>query len=173
VIATATIYDLSGHAEQSTNETLTATAGDCTDAFTLDFPGDGAHFVNLELRDHDGKLLSRNFYWHARDEHQLQQLNSLPQVAVKGKWHLRHSADGPFIEGTIKNTGKVPAIEVRLTLRNAKTGKRILPAYYDDNYISLLPGETRDFRIEFRKADDKDHPQITLDGWNIKPSMLR
>ncbi|HTV41746.1 MAG TPA: glycoside hydrolase family 2 TIM barrel-domain containing protein [Candidatus Sulfotelmatobacter sp.] len=173
VTATATIYDLSGHAEQSTNEILTAAAGDCTDAFTLDFPADGAHFVLLELRDHDGKLLSRNFYWHARDEHQLRQLNGLPQVAVKGKWHLRRSATDPFIEGRITNTGNVPALEVRLTLRDAKTGQRILPAYYDDNYICLLPGETRNFRIDFRKSDDDKHPEITLDGWNIKPSVLR
>jgi hypothetical protein len=173
VTATATIYDLSGHEEQSTNETLTADAGDRTDAFKLDFPADGAHFVNLELRDHDGKLLSRNFYWHARDEHQLRKLNSLPQVAIKGKWHLRHSANGPFIEGMIKNTGKVPALQVRLTLRNAKTGDRILPAYYDDNYICLLPGESRNFRIEFRGPNANKHAEITLDGWNIKPSILR
>jgi hypothetical protein len=179
VIARATIFDLSGQAEQSTNETLTAPAGDCTDAFTLDFPADGAHFVNLELRDANGNLLSRNFYWHARDEHQLQQLNSLPQVAVKGKWHLRHAANRPFIEGRITNSGKVPALEVRLTLRDAKTGERILPAYYDDNYISLLPGETRKFRVEFGAGqadsamDARKHPEITLDGWNIKPSTSR
>jgi hypothetical protein len=173
VIASATIYDLSGHPELSTNETLTATAGDCSDAFTLDFPADGAHFVNLELRDSHGSLLSRNFYWHARDEHQLQQLNSLPQVAIRGKWHLHHSANGPFIEGLIKNTGKVPALEVRLTLRDQKTGQRILPAFYDDNYISLLPGETRNFRIDFRESNTNKHPEITLDGWNIKPASLR
>ncbi|HEV2454413.1 MAG TPA: glycoside hydrolase family 2 TIM barrel-domain containing protein [Verrucomicrobiae bacterium] len=173
VTASATVYDLSGHAEQTTNETLTANGGDCTDAFTLDFPANGAHFVNLELRDHAGKLLSRNFYWHARDERQLQQLNALPQVAVKGKWHLRHSANGPFVEGRITNTGKVPAIEVRLTLRDRKSGARILPAYYDDNYYCLLPGESRNFRIEFRESDAGKHPEITLDGWNIKPGVLR
>ena len=179
VTASATVYDLSGHPDQSTNETLTATAGDCTDAFTLDFPADGAHFVNLELRDSRGNLLSRNFYWHARDEHQLQQLNSLPQVAIKGKWHLRHSANGPFIEGLIKNTGKVPALEVRLTLRDKKNGQRILPAFYNDNYISLLPGETRKFRIDFQEGRPdsatgaNNHPEITLNGWNVKPSALR
>lgn len=171
VTASATIYDLSGHPEQSTNETLTAAAGDCTDVFRLDWPADGAHFVNLELRDSHGKLLSRNFYWHARDERQLQQLDTLPQVAIKGKWHLGHSEHGLYIEGRITNNGKVPAIEVRLTLRDAKTGQRILPAYYDDNYISLLPGETRDFRVEFRPTQQK--PKIGVDGWNIEPSTLQ
>jgi hypothetical protein len=92
---------------------------------------------------------------------------------VKGKWHLGRSDHGSFIEGRITNAGKVPAIQVRLTLRDAKTGLRILPVYYDDNYICLLPGETRDFRIEFKETDAAKHPKITLDGWNIKPSVLR
>ena len=42
---------------------------------------------------------------------------------------------------------------MRLTLRNAKTGERILPVYYDDNYFSLLPGESREFRIETPAVD--------------------
>lgn len=173
VIASATIYDLYGRPEQSTNRTLTAGAGDCTDAFTLDFPANGVHFVNLQLRDRRGRLLSRNFYWNARDEHQLRRLNSLPQVVINGKWHLAHSASGPVIRGRIVNTGKVPALQVRLTLRDAATGKRILPAYYDDNYICLLPGEARAFQIEFRNSDSNKHPEITLGGWNIKPSTLK
>ena len=170
--ATATIYDLSGHPEQTVKLKLTAASNACTDAFTLNWPATGTHFVRLELRDNQGKLLSQNFYWHARDEHDLQQLNSLPQVAVKGKWKLRHSHGVPYVEGTIKNTGNAPAIEVRLTLRDAKTGLRILPAYYDDNYISLLPGESRNFRIEMR-PDASPAVDVTLDGWNIIPAAFK
>jgi hypothetical protein len=76
------------------------------------------------------------------------------------------------IEGKIKNPSGSPALEARLTLRDAKTGERVLPVYYDDNYLSLLPGESRDFRIETR-ADAPSAMEITLDGWNIKPSVLR
>lgn len=171
VTASATIYDLAGSEEQSTNTTLTAGPDACTDAFTLDWPATGAHFVRLELRDPHGHLLSRNFYWHARDEHQLQALNDMPQVAVTGKWRLKHSKNGPYIEGTITNAGKVPAIQVRLTLRDARNGKRILPVYYDDNYVCLLPGETRKFHIEFGNGDAK--PEIGISGWNIEPATLR
>jgi hypothetical protein len=172
VKARATIYDLSGHPEQSTNEIITAAAGDCTDVFTLDFPVTGAHLVKLELLDSHGKLLSQNLYWHARDERQLQQLNTLPQVALKGKWHRRRTAQGWVIEGKIKNPSGSPALEARLTLRDAKTCGRVLPVYHDDNYLSLLPGESRDFRIETR-ADAPSAMEITLDGWNIAPSVLK
>ena len=170
-VATATVYDLAGHAEQSRRQTLTAGADARTEAFKLDWPADGAHFVLLQLRDKNGKLLSRNFYWHARDEHQLQQLNSLPEVQLRGKCSVSHSSKGLVIEGQISNSSDAPALEVRLTLRNAKTGKRILPVYYRDNYYSLLPGETWKFRI--KAPDSTGKPMVSVDGWNITPINLR
>lgn len=171
VIATAALYDLSGHLEHRTKRTLTAAANSCTDAFILDFPASGAHFVKLELRDPRGKLLSNNFYWHAREEGQLWGLNSLPSVALKGKWHAYHFAKGLVVEGKITNPAKSPAVEVRVTLRDARTGQRILPVYYDDNYFSLLPGETRAFRIESSMAAEQ--LEVGLSGWNIAPATLR
>ena len=38
------------------------------------------HFVKLELRDAEGKMLSENFYWRALPEHQddLTALDSMP-----------------------------------------------------------------------------------------------
>jgi hypothetical protein len=45
---------------------------------------------------------------------------------------------------------------------------RVLPVYYSDNYISLVPGESRTITIEADLAELKDQePQIVLDGWNI------
>ena len=124
------------------------------------------------MRDARNRLLSENFYWHARNENQLQQLNSLPQVALKGKWRVRHSAHGLTIEGKITNPGKAPALEVRLTLRDSATGKRVLPVYYEDNYFSLLPGESREFRIE-TSVTAADKAQLDLTGWNVVPTSLR
>ena len=166
-----TIYDLSGHQEQSHHQTFTAAADACTGVFTLDWPESGAHFLKLELRDKSGKLLSDNFYWRATDEHQLQQLDSLPQVELTGKYRVRHSANGLTIRGRVINSDKAPAIEVRLTLREAKTGKRILPVYYNDNYFSLLPGESKDFEIQ--SPDDAKKVAVALDGWNIQPIDLK
>jgi hypothetical protein len=171
VTASATIYNLSGEPVQTRKATLTAPPDACTAALALDWPASGAYLARLELRDARNRLLSENFYWHARNEGDLKQLNSLPEVALKGKWRVRHSARGLIIEGKITNPGKAPALEVRLTLRDAETGKRILPVYYDDNYFSLLPGESREFKIE---ADDKTKkPLVDLSGWNVAPSALQ
>ena len=168
--ASATIYDLSGHAEQNQRQTLTAATDACTDAFTLNWPATGAHLARLELRDAKGHLLSENIYWHARDEHQLQQLDSLVKVRLNGWLRVHFGVTGVVIEGHVTNPSKTPALLVRLTLRDGKTGQRILPAYYDDNYFSLLPGESRDFQIETRDAVRS--MIVDADGWNIAPIHL-
>ena len=171
VTASATIYDLSGHVEQTRKAVLTGAANAATDAFTLDWPANGAHLLRLELRDKGGKLLSQNFYWHARDEHQLQELNSMPKVALTGKTRVKTGEHGETVEVTVSNSGKVPALAVRLTLRDAKTGERILPAYYQNNYFSLLPGESRNIRIETRDTS-KAAVRVSTDGWNIESGNL-
>jgi hypothetical protein len=170
VTASATVYDLSGHTEQSHQEKLTAAADARTEAFTLNWPANGAHLAQLELRDTKGRLLSENFYWHARDERQLQQLDALPKVKLEGRLHVHAGAAGTVVEGSIANPGGTPALLVRLTLQDSKTGRRILPAYYDDNYFSLLPGKSRSFRIEAREPV-KD-AVVDADGWNIEPVRL-
>jgi hypothetical protein len=46
--------------------------------------------------------------------------------------------------------------------------ERVLPVYYSDNYISLVPGESRTITIEAAAADLKgEAPRIVVDGWNV------
>jgi hypothetical protein len=58
-----------------------------------------------------------------------------------------------------------------LVLCNAATGERILPVYYEDNYISLLPGETRSVRIESTPAPGIKL-RVDVDGWNVAKQSL-
>ena len=170
VTVNAAIYDLSGREVQNCKTNITAAANACTGIFTLGWTGNGPHFVKLELRDPEGRLLSENFYWHARNEKQLQELNTLPKVTLKGRFHSQTGANETVVEGEVTNPSDTPALAVKLTVRNADTGERILPAYYDDNYFSLLPGESREFRIEC--SPTKAKVQVSLVGWNIEHSSL-
>jgi hypothetical protein len=166
VTANAAIYDLSGQLVQARKQSLTAAADACTDVFTLDWPATGTYLTRLELHDAHGTLLSRNFYWHARNEGDLQQLNSLPQVKLDEKVHTHHGA----FEVRVTNPTKTPALVIRVTLRDSKTGKRILPAFNDDNYFSLLPGESSEIQIQSPTA--KRDSLVSLDGWNVEPAKL-
>jgi hypothetical protein len=74
------------------------------------------------------------------------------------------------IEGNVTNLSKTPALLVRLSLRDAKTNQRVLPAYYDDNYFSLLPGQSRTFHIETR--DQIRDVIVDTSGWNIESTHL-
>ena len=169
-VANATIYDLSGKEVQSYHTNFVAASDACTGLFNLDWPSNGTYFVKLELRDKHHKLLSQNFYWHARDDKQLQELNSLPAVWLKGSLSNHADTNQTVIVAKVTNPGSTPALSIKLTLRDANTGERILPAYYDDNYFSLLPGESRQIRIEC--ATLKAKIQLDLSGWNIRESTI-
>ena len=40
--------------------------------------------------------------------------------------------------------------------------------YYSDNYVSLLPGESRTISVEAADQDLRgEEPMIAFDGWNV------
>jgi hypothetical protein len=47
-----------------------------------------------------------------------------------------------------------------------------LPAYFSDNYVSLLPGETREIEIEFPLAAAHGSAQLAIRGWNLAPQIV-
>ena len=48
-------------------------------------------------------------------------------------------------------------------------GEQILPVVYSDNYIALMPGESRDVTVEFADEDRRDsQPHIEVSAFNGK-----
>jgi hypothetical protein len=64
---------------------------------------------------------------------------------------------------TLSNPSATAVLENKLTLLDNK-GNRILPAYYSDNYISLVPGESRTITIDYQASGPV---QLALRGWNV------
>jgi Exo-beta-D-glucosaminidase Ig-fold domain len=58
-----------------------------------------------------------------------------------------------------------------LTLLDA-AGDRVLPAFYSDNYESLLPGESRDIKAQC-PAFGNTRSAIALRGWNVAPASVK
>jgi hypothetical protein len=121
--------------------------------------------VELQVSDAAGAPVSDNFYWWAKDEASLRELNGLPQAALSASATVAVANGERKATVKIKNSGSSPALMVKLTLQDAATGERILPAYYSENYISLLPGEERIVTIAF--PVDAGKPAIGLRGWNL------
>jgi beta-galactosidase/beta-glucuronidase len=120
-------------------------------------------FVELRLRASNGDLLSRNVYWTARKPADLRALNRLPTVALKVR---AAEVDGHAIKLRLHNPSSSMALQTKLTLVD-KAGKRILPVYYSDNYINLVPGETRTIKISAGAQARLDRAQVKVRGWNV------
>ncbi len=81
----------------------------------------------------------------------------------------RHDADGKcLIDATVTNPTKIVAVNAHLQLRNGRTHERVLPVVYSDNFVSLLPGESRVIAIEAGGGGlGADKPEVVVDGWNV------
>lgn len=82
------------------------------------------------------------------------------------------AADEIHIHARIENHGNSAALTTKLTLLNAEDGSRILPAYYSDNYVSLLPGETREMDIECPASAAHGPAKLSVRGWNLAPQTI-
>lgn len=165
------IFSLDGKQVKSQEQEVTAAANASTEAMAADWPEDSsAYLARLELRNAGGYLLSQNTYWHARDEKQLQALDRMERVKLEASLEAEEGDPETTVTATLKNPAKMPAVLVRLALRDTATDKRLLPVFYADNYVTLLPGESRKIRIEYRGLQDKiTIPRLDLGGWNVEP----
>jgi Exo-beta-D-glucosaminidase Ig-fold domain len=109
------------------------------------------HFIRLLLKDEKGNLLSDNFYWRSNQLFDYTALNTLPPAKLKVSSRLTLAGDKDLITATVTNPvrAKGIAFAVRVQALRAVDGERILPALQDDNYFTLLPGESRTVEISF------------------------
>jgi beta-galactosidase/beta-glucuronidase len=129
----------------------------------------GAVVVELEATGRDGALLSRNVYWLAKDAEGSRKLADMTPQTVTLSAAASSRGDEAHLSVTLTNTGHEPALTNKLTLLDAQ-GRRILPAYYSDNYVSLLPGERRVIDIAYPASAGQGAPHVTLRGWNTVPA---
>jgi hypothetical protein len=59
-----------------------------------------------------------------------------------------------------------------LTLLGSDGKTRVLPAYYSDNYVSLLPGESKEIEISSPKPAAKGGLQLGIRGWNVAEQVV-
>ena len=166
------IYNLEGTIAYQHDDDVSAAASVATSLGVVEWPAglSPVHFVKMELRNEAGKVVSENFYWRALPEHQddLTALGSLPTVTLDTKVVRRDVEGKSFFDVTLHNPGTQIALMAHWQLRRKRSGDRVLPVYYSDNYISLIPNESRTITIEAATADLKgDEALVLVDGWNV------
>jgi exo-1,4-beta-D-glucosaminidase len=145
------------------------------------------YFVDLKLHNKKEKVISSNFYalstqkdklneakstWFITPQSQfadLKMLQQLPNIQLNIEKHFSQRNDSTFARITLKNPSSHLAFMVHLDLRKKKSGDSVVPIFWEDNYISLLPGEKRIITGYCHTKDlDGQRPTVTIDGWNVK-----
>lgn len=110
------------------------------------------HFIRLRLTDDAGNLLSENFYWRSNRLGDYRALNDLEPAKLDVRTKAETVDGKRIIRATVTNRGRSVAFAVRLMPVYASTGEQILPVIMDDNYFTLLRGETRKVDIEIDES---------------------
>jgi exo-1,4-beta-D-glucosaminidase len=141
------------------------------------------YFLRLKLEDNSARTVSTNFYWLSTREDELDWANTkwfytptrshadlkalagLPPTRLKIA--ARFESEPTESDGriTITNTGRSLAFQVRLKVTEGPRGAEVLPAYWEDNYFALFPGETRELRVFFAPGAAK-RPVVEAEAWN-------
>jgi exo-1,4-beta-D-glucosaminidase len=82
--------------------------------------------------------------------------------------------DGGFLyqQLTVSNPTKTLAFMVRLRLVKSD-GADVVPAFFDDNFVCLLPGESRVIPVRYRAVDlGKAPAHLEVSGWNVQSESL-
>jgi exo-1,4-beta-D-glucosaminidase len=152
---------------------------------------DTTYFVDLTLEDSSGAVIDRNLYWLSTQPDVLDKAGStfsvtptvafadltgiarLPSVPLQAQATRRREGEDEVVSVTLANPGAALAFFVRLEVTRGLDGEEVLPIRYDDNDVSLRPGEARPLTARYR-ATDLDHsaPAIRLTGWNVPPVSL-
>jgi exo-1,4-beta-D-glucosaminidase len=110
-------------------------------------------------------------------------LNSLPEVDLAV---TAQSARGPAESSTtvtLHNPSSTLAFGIRLKVVRPLSGHvsryvlrddEVLPTLWQDNYFSLLPGETRQISASYKSEGlDRTSPLVEVQGWNVKTKVIQ
>ncbi len=147
----------------------------------------GMYFLDLRVSDSSGRLLGSNFYWLSNKPETLDWTKSnwyttptesyadyttlaqLPKVKLNISSRTERAGNDETTYVLLENPSKALAFFVRLKVNKGKGGEEILPVLWQDNYISLLPGEKREITAIYHSADlGNAKPEVEVRGWNVE-----
>jgi len=167
------VVDVNGFGLATHEQALSAPSNAAVRVSRLKEPAqakEGVVFVKLTLADARGSVLSENFYWRAARKSGYRKLDEMPEVPLDCLAVSKTVRGASRVEVELTNRSDAVALATQLILRDARTRARVLPAYASDNFVSLLPGESRSVRIEVpARARDV---AVELKGWNVRNALI-
>jgi len=167
--AKAQLINMNGSVQWEQETDLNSKEDTTHKLFKLEFPESlsSTHFIKLTLMKGD-RLVSDNFYWRGVETGNFQALNELPRVEIETGTTVNRSGDKWLMETQLNNTSDHPVLMIRLKISGSGSGERILPALYSDNYICLLPGESKSVTMSVKTEDSRgEKPKVEISGFNL------
>jgi exo-1,4-beta-D-glucosaminidase len=183
------VFNLDGTQKFARDAALDAAADSTAKVFELpQIEGlSPAYLLDLRVTDGDGKVVGSNFYWLSTKPEMLDwtksnwyttptasyadysSLAQLPKVKLNVSSRSEGKGEDAVTRVTVENPSKAVAFFVRLKLDKGKGGEEILPVIWQDNYISLLPGEKREINATYRASElGTAKPVVEVSGWNVE-----
>lgn len=169
----AELFNRDGKSIWSNSATMDAPINQVKDVMDVPAPQQvsGVYFLKLSLLDTNQNELSRNIYWLTTTEKDYKTLNTLPQS--KPMVHSSLAKQGNAFKGTIQLTADDHiSFFNRIKVFDKKTGKRILPVHYSDNYITLMPGDSQTVTFDFESELPTEQVQVVLESWTDERRTL-
>jgi exo-1,4-beta-D-glucosaminidase len=189
----ARVFNVDGTQRFSKETSLDAAADSTAKVFELpQIEGlSPAYFLDLRITDGSGKLVGANLYWLSTKPETIDwaksnwyttptasyadytSLAQLPKVKLHVSSRSERTGNSKNEDEmtcvTVENPSKTLAFFVRMKLDKGKGGEEILPVVWQDNYISLLPGEKREITATYRASSlGAAKAAIEVSGWNLE-----
>jgi exo-1,4-beta-D-glucosaminidase len=145
------------------------------------------YFVALRISDANGKMLGSNFYWLSTKQETIDwaksnwyttptatyadftALSQLPKVKLNVSDRTERHGEDEITHVILENPTKNLAFFVRMKVDKGKGGEEILPVLWQENYISILPGEKREITATYRASElGVAKPYVEVKGWNVE-----
>ncbi len=178
---TADVYDLNMKKIFSKEATVNLPEdGVANDIFKIEFPQEitSVQFIKLRLLDENNRQVGSNFYWRSNNKYEGRKTLTGPATAgfeeinklAKAKLSVRHKTSVKngkhFINLELKNTGRSLSFFTQIQCLDINR-KPVRPSFYTDNFICLMPGESRNIQIEtdFKKLSQNMY-LLVVKGFN-------
>jgi hypothetical protein len=172
----ARVFSSTGEELDRREQKVSVEANTAAEGFRIDVPEqakDSIIFIKLILRDERGQILSDNLYWHAAQPAGYRKLNDMKGVEIDGSASRKTEAGWTRVSVTLTNRSRGIAVATQVTLRDAATRRRLLPAYQSDNFISMLPGERHSITVDVPAGvAGNGELQVWLTGWNVRGATI-
>jgi len=163
------ILNLDGSVKWEKTTSLDSPEDSMVPCFEMEYPEglDSTHFLRMKLIK-DDEILSENFYWRGLEDYNYKALRELPKVKLESSTQIKRKGNHWHLTTQLNNSSEHPVLMVRLKIIRGKSGDRILPVIYSDNYVSLMPGEQCIIHMELNHTDTRgEKPEVIVEGFNI------